>query len=114
MAECDYEFLGVAYSTLVVPDKYTDGSIGYLASHPELPGCMADGSSPEEALQNLNEARELYLRVLVERGLPVPPPNPVVGSVVWRSEDPGGRAADQPPAASVGTITVSPVGASGS
>jgi antitoxin HicB len=29
---------------------------GYLATVPELPGCMSDGGTPEEALRNVQEA----------------------------------------------------------
>ncbi|KIZ40402.1 MULTISPECIES: type II toxin-antitoxin system HicB family antitoxin [Rhodopseudomonas] len=33
----------------------SDGG-GYLATAPELPGCMSDGATPEEALKNVQEA----------------------------------------------------------
>jgi antitoxin HicB len=33
----------------------SDGG-GYLATVPELPGCMSDGATPEEALGNVQEA----------------------------------------------------------
>jgi antitoxin HicB len=34
---------------------YSDGG-GYLARVPELPGCMSDGATPEEALNNVEQA----------------------------------------------------------
>jgi len=34
---------------------------GYTAIVPSLPGCISEGSSKEEALQNIKEAIELYL-----------------------------------------------------
>ena len=33
----------------------SDGG-GYLATVPDLPGCMSDGETPEEALKNVQEA----------------------------------------------------------
>ncbi len=66
--------LRLPYASEVVPDATTDGGMTYLASNPELPGCMAHGTTPEDALQNLAGARELYIRTLVERGIEVPLP----------------------------------------
>ena len=34
---------------------------GYVADVPELPGCMSQGKTVEEALENVREAIELYL-----------------------------------------------------
>lgn len=34
---------------------------GWLATFPDLPGCMSDGESPEEALQNAIEAENAWL-----------------------------------------------------
>ena len=34
---------------------------GYTAYIPALPGCISEGSTREEALQNIREAVELYL-----------------------------------------------------
>jgi predicted RNase H-like HicB family nuclease len=68
--------LGLSFRIEVIPDLTTDGAVTYLARHPELSGCMSHGSTPGEALQNLAEARELYLRDLDDRGLAAPPPDP--------------------------------------
>ena len=40
---------------------------GFVAYVPALPGCMSQGETKEEALQNIKEAIELYLEVLEER-----------------------------------------------
>lgn len=34
---------------------------GYTAYVPSLPGCLSEGDSKEEAMQNIREAIELYL-----------------------------------------------------
>ena len=39
-------------------------SYGYYAYSPELKGCQTQGDSMEEALNNLKEAAELYLKTL--------------------------------------------------
>jgi predicted RNase H-like HicB family nuclease len=36
---------------------------GYTVSVPALPGCISEGDSREEALQNIREAIELYLEI---------------------------------------------------
>lgn len=56
------------YPMVVREDYATDGSRVFVAEIPELPGCMSHGESPEEALQNLEEAAELYLEALSENG----------------------------------------------
>ncbi len=45
---------------------------GYVASVPSLPGCMSQGKSKEEALENIEDAIGGYLEVLKETGQPVP------------------------------------------
>ena len=41
----------LAYPVTIVPLSVDDGG-GYAAVVPDLPGCMSDGESPEEALAN--------------------------------------------------------------
>lgn len=55
-------------------DTLTNGEIVILAKHPELPSCMAHGSTQDEALSNLKEARTEYIYSLLIDGLPVPYP----------------------------------------
>ncbi len=37
---------------------------GYTVYVPSLPGCISEGESVEEALENIKEAIELYLELL--------------------------------------------------
>jgi len=55
-----------------VQDEATDGSPLFRAEIPDLPGCMSHGETPDEALQNLEEAYELYAEVLSEQGRQIP------------------------------------------
>jgi predicted RNase H-like HicB family nuclease len=65
---------GLPYAVEVVADTTTDGERCHLASHPELPGCMAHGETAEEAVANLAEARQLYIATLLEHHQEVPLP----------------------------------------
>ena len=46
----------------------------FIAEVPELPGCMAHGSTQKEALSNANDAIELWLDTAQEFGDLVPEP----------------------------------------
>jgi antitoxin HicB len=39
---------------------------GYLATVPDLPGCMSDGETPEEVLKNIQEAIESWIEAAKE------------------------------------------------
>ncbi len=49
------------------------GEDGYWVTEcPGLPGCVSQGASREEAIQNIREAIRGYLAVLETEGLPIP------------------------------------------
>ncbi len=48
---------------------------GFVAEIVELPGCLSQGESVEEALENLGQARRLWLEVAYEAGDEIPPPS---------------------------------------
>ena len=62
------------YTIIVTHDETTDGNEIYLASHPELAGCMAQGKTMQEAIDDLALARVDYIASLLEDGLTVPGP----------------------------------------
>lgn len=47
---------------------------GYFARHPDLPGCTAEGETPEEAVANLDESRRLWVEARLEGGYSIPEP----------------------------------------
>jgi predicted RNase H-like HicB family nuclease len=50
------------------------GEDGYfVAECPSLPGCISQGKTRQEAIENIREAIQLYIEVLLERGHPIPP-----------------------------------------
>jgi len=49
------------------------GEDGYwVAECPSLPGCVSQGKTKEEAIENAKEAIRGYIATLKEDGLPVP------------------------------------------
>ena len=46
----------------------------FVAEVPELPGCMAHGSTQNEALANIREAMDLWIETAKEFGDPIPSP----------------------------------------
>ena len=47
----------------------------YSAYVPDLPGCVATGTTPEETERCMREAIELHLEGLREDGMPIPLPS---------------------------------------
>ncbi|MEZ4868591.1 MAG: type II toxin-antitoxin system HicB family antitoxin [Caldilineaceae bacterium] len=62
------------YPIIVRPLPQEDGG-GYLVTFPDLPGCMADGETPEEAIQNGFDAASSWLKTAQEYGDPIPAPS---------------------------------------
>lgn len=54
----------------VVIEKDEDGT--YIASVPELPGCVSDGKTKREALKNIKEAIAGYMETLKDMGWSLP------------------------------------------
>ena len=59
------------YETIIY---WSDEDQVFIADVPELPGCMAHGESPDEALANAQEAMQLWLDTAREFGDPIPEP----------------------------------------
>lgn len=53
-------YLSLKYPISLYPEE--DG--GYTVMIPDLPGCLAQGDTPEEALENINESRELWIETV--------------------------------------------------
>ena len=47
----------------------------WLAECPSLPGCISQGQSKKEVLENIQEAVEGYIEVLQQDGEPIPEDN---------------------------------------
>lgn len=70
------------YPFEVQPLSNDDGG-GYLITFPDLPGCVSDGDTLEEALHNGLDAAESWLRTAAEFGDPIPEPGHRIGSSLF-------------------------------
>ena len=61
---------GLKYRVLLEPEE--DG--GFVVEVPALPGCVSEGATRAEALENVKEAIKGYLESLEAHGEPIPPP----------------------------------------
>jgi len=59
----------------------------YSAYVPDLPGCIATGSTVQETEELLREAIAFHVQGLEEEGLPVPEPSSVVDYVEFQSKN---------------------------
>lgn len=58
------------YRVLIEQDE--DGM--YVAEVPSLPGCISQGQTRKEAVENIKDAIAAYLESLEAHGDPIPPP----------------------------------------
>ncbi len=62
---------------------------GYLIEFPDIPGCMSDGETPEEAIANGRDALKCSLLTLQDFGRPIPAPGAfAAASGQWRQRVP--------------------------
>ncbi|MCC6919128.1 MAG: type II toxin-antitoxin system HicB family antitoxin [Alphaproteobacteria bacterium] len=62
------------YPVVVEPLAVDDGG-GFAASVPDLPGCMSDGETPEEAISNVQDAIRSWIETARETGRTIPAPS---------------------------------------
>jgi antitoxin HicB len=65
------------YPVVVSPLSDEDGG-GFGAYVPDLPGCMSDGDTPEEAVHNAYDAIEAWIEAASELGRDIPAPSPTL------------------------------------
>jgi antitoxin HicB len=73
------------YRITIRPLSKDEGG-GYLVEYPEIPGCMSDGETVEEAIANGREALRDCLAVFKESGRKAPKPG--VEAALWRQRLP--------------------------
>ena len=64
-------YLALQYPISLYPDM--DG--GYVAEIKDLPGCLTQGTTLEETMNNINEAREIWIETAYEAGDNIPLPS---------------------------------------
>ena len=65
----DY-YLGLPYKFTLYPAE--EG--GYVIEIPDLPGCLSQGETTEEAIANIGDAKKCWLETLIENGMEIPEP----------------------------------------
>ncbi len=65
------------YTVVIEPLSEEDGG-GFVATVPDLPGCMSDGDTREEAARNIEDAIRSWLEEARALGRPVPSPRPAL------------------------------------
>ena len=63
------------YLITIQLDHTSDGDNIYFAQCEELDGCMAQGRTPDEAVQNMVVALEDFIYFLLEDEMPIPKPS---------------------------------------
>ena len=66
------EYLHMPYRMEIVPDL-DEG--GFVASYPELPGCLSAGPTIEEAAKNALDAKNQWLKAAYEDGVAINVPD---------------------------------------
>ncbi|HEX6441541.1 MAG TPA: type II toxin-antitoxin system HicB family antitoxin [Stellaceae bacterium] len=61
------------YRIMLRPLAEEEGG-GWLAEVPELLGCMSDGETPQQAIENVMDAIGCWIEAAEEDGRPVPAP----------------------------------------
>lgn len=75
MKKLDY-YMNLKYTTQITEIALEDGG-GYLIEIPLLKGCVSDGETIAEALDNIKEAKEEWFKYMLENNLPIPEPTDV-------------------------------------
>jgi predicted RNase H-like HicB family nuclease len=66
MSKADY--------SIVIDRLPDDEGGGYVARVPDLPGCMSDGATDIEALENVHDAIDAWLEQAKQMGRAIPTP----------------------------------------
>jgi predicted RNase H-like HicB family nuclease len=53
---------------------FSEEDSGYIADIPDLESCSAFGNTPEEALAEVEQAKQAWLEAARHSGKPIPPP----------------------------------------
>ena len=67
--------MGVEHFRIVIEHLSAEDGGGFLATVPDLPGCMSDGETRAEALANVEDAISVWIHTAREAGLPIPEPS---------------------------------------
>ena len=69
------------WRVVIDPERQDDGSILFVASHPEFDGVLGTGETLEAALADLHVARRSMIEALLAEGYSLPEPVVVLSAV---------------------------------
>jgi predicted RNase H-like HicB family nuclease len=64
------DYLAMEYQIILTPEYGA-----WTARIPDLPGCIAAGDTPQEALELIEDAKQSWMSASMMRGLPIPEPS---------------------------------------
>lgn len=64
-------YLALPHKLEIIPDM-DEG--GYLASYPDLPGCLTIGDTMQEVIKNAEDAKTAWLEAAIEDGIAITEP----------------------------------------
>lgn len=64
----------LTYPIIIEPLPEEDGG-GFVALVPDLPGCMSEGETPEEAIANVQDAIAAWMEAARDHGRKIPAPS---------------------------------------
>lgn len=68
------EYMQLPYRVMLTYDRDQDGNEGWVAEVAELPGCLSQGATPEEAAAKIRDAMLGWISVALEDGRAIPEP----------------------------------------
>ncbi len=66
------EYMAMSYRMEIVEDKVEGG---FVASYPDLPGCITCGETIETAIANALDAKKAWLEAAIEEGITIHKPD---------------------------------------
>ena len=66
------KYMSLHYHMEIIEDP-NEG--GYVASYPDLPGCLTCGETLEEVVKNADDAKREWLLAAMEEGIDIPEPS---------------------------------------
>ena len=72
MAKTIDDYLKLPYTIELIPDPQD----GYAVAVKELPGCISQGDTAEEAITMIRDAMAGWIEIALEDSLPIPEPRP--------------------------------------
>jgi len=68
-------YVGLPWRVMIEPEQQDDGTILFVASHPDFDGILGTGDTAESALTDLERARRSMIEALLAEAYPIPEPS---------------------------------------